>query len=164
MKWGFKSRVETLTHFFFIQISYFIKKQTTLPTSISWINNETSTVVPIQTFIQAFLLNTKFFFYFFYAKTNKKLYKFSKYKLPKYTIKYFYIKPKNRLCKLFFIIRKAFLLVQRPKLSFKASLYHYYRTIFYRPLKWPGLALIYKTHRYIFKYQRKRLFYNNKSI
>lgn len=111
-----------------------------------------------------FFTRTKFLFYFFYAKTNKKLFKFARYRLPRFYVRYFFIKPHKRLKKLLFILRKTFLISYHPGLSFRRNLFKYFLTIFYNPICWTGHLLLKKLHRFIFKNHRRRLFFFNKSV
>ena len=44
----------------------------------------------------SFFTSTKFIFFFFFEKLNKQLYKYAKYKKPRYSIKYLYVPPYKR--------------------------------------------------------------------
>ena len=117
----------------------------------------------LKSFVLSLVSRIKILFYFFYGKTNKKLYKYSRYKLPKYYLRYFFIKPKNRTKKLLFVIRKSFLLFGKANLFFHRNLFNYYKSILTAPRHWVGYNLIMKIHKYVFKSYRMRLFFNGKS-
>ena len=118
----------------------------------------------INTYLLRFLTEVRFLFYFFYVKTNKRLLKFSRYKLPRYSTCYFFIKPNLRIKKLLFIFKKSFLLSYVPQQTFKTNMYFYLQTFLVNPRLWSGLSILGKIHSFIFKKHRRRLFFNHKSI
>lgn len=115
-------------------------------------------------YLLSFFTRTRFLFYFFYAKTNKKLFKFARYKLPRFYIRYFFIKPHKRFKKLLFILRKAFLISYYPNFGFYENLFRYLAVVLRNPVRWVGRLLLHKVHLFIFKNYRRRLFYFNKSV
>ena len=115
-------------------------------------------------YILQFLTKTQFLFYFFYTKTNKRLLKYSRYKLPRYSICYFFIKPKRRFKKLFLIFKKSFLLSYESQKTFRVNVCSYLRLFLTNPKVWPGLLVLKKIHSFIFKKHRRRLFFNHKSV
>ena len=123
-----------------------------------------SSTVRLLDYLLFFFTRTRFLFYFFYAKTNKKLFKFARYRLPRFYIRYFFIKPHKRFKKLLFILRKAFLISYYPSFGFYENLFRYLITIFRNPTQWVGRLLLHKVHLFIFKNHRRRLFFFNKSV
>lgn len=92
-----------------------------------------SKMVLFSKYLLFFFTRTRFLFYFFYAKTNKKLFKFARYKLPRFYIRYFFIKPHKRFKKLLFILRKVFLISYYPNLGFNINLFKYLLTVLSNP-------------------------------
>lgn len=65
------------------------------------------TIIPFLDHTISFFSRTKFIFFFFFEKLNKQLYKYAKYKKPRYSIKYTYTPPYRRFRNLLNFFKKS---------------------------------------------------------
>lgn len=112
----------------------------------------------LKSYLISFLFKFRLLFYFFYQKTNKRIYKFARYKLPKYSIKYFYIRPRARFQKFLFVIKKTFLITYKPNLSFRKNLYYLIFVMLNYPRSWIGYQSLKKTHTLLYKTSKNIFF------
>jgi hypothetical protein len=71
--------------------------------------------------IISFFMKTKFIFFFFFEKLNKRLYKYAKYKKPRYSIKYIYTPPFKRFQNLLNFFKRS--AIYFNEITFKARFF-----------------------------------------
>lgn len=116
----------------------------------------------IMVFVNSFFFNYKFLFYFFCEKLNKNIYKFSKYKLPKYSLKFFFVKPYKRVFKLINSFSRLVSVTQSS--NFKKMLYYYLFTFFFNRRKLQLFHLFKRIHNLIFKNFQLNLFLLDRTV
>lgn len=113
-------------------------------------------------FFKFFFTKLKFVFFYFCEKLNKKLYKFAKYKLPRYSFKFYYLKPYKR----FNILLKLF--SKMTKISdfktFKMKLTGLHFSFLFNRKELYIFKLLNNLHQFIFKNYKLYLFYMSKTI
>jgi hypothetical protein len=109
-----------------------------------------------------FFSNFKFLFFYFCERLNKKLYKYSNYRLSRYSFKFYYVKPFNRFKKLLKVLSKLTLLYSEKSIAGKISLLLY--NILFKKKNLFILKLIRYIQRFIFKNYRINLFYLLRSV
>lgn len=116
----------------------------------------------VATCLKSFFFNYKFLFFFFCEKLNKNIYKFSKYRLPKYSLKFFFIKPHKRSEKL--ISSFARLLPLAGLSGFRKKLYHYLYMFLFNRRRIQLFSLFRRVHNLIFKNFQLNLFLLNRTV
>ena len=116
-----------------------------------------------------FFKNINFLFFFFCEKLNKKLYKFSKYKLNRFSLKFFYVKPFLRFKKLIFIFWKCLFLYKSSSLLNNTnvqqqsiiinSLLLFFSSMFFKKKFFKVTGFFKSINYHIFKYNKMKTFF-----
>ena len=125
-------------------------------------NNETVEYFNLITFFKFFFLKFKFIFFYFCEKLNKKLYKFANYKLPRYSFKFYYLKPFKRFNKLLKLFSKVDQILNIK--GFGKKLYNLNFLFLFNKRNFYILKLINNLQKFIFKNYKFQLFYISKTI
>lgn len=87
----------------------------------SW-NLEKLSFIDISKTISSVFFKIKFLSLFFFEKLNKHIYKYSKYKRPRYSIKYFFVKPYKRFKTLIKLFQKSLIFESGRSFSLKLTM------------------------------------------
>lgn len=103
-----------------------------------------------------FFNSFKFLFFFYHQKLNKNLYKYAKYKRPRFSVIFFYLPPYQRMKKLLKYVRKSLVFLKGRTLKKKFFLFLW--SFFFNKKSLFFLQFIQQLQLFIFKKQ-KRLFF-----
>ena len=102
--------------------------------------------------------NFKFIFYFFFSKLNKRLYRFSNYKRPRYSINFKYLPPYRRIKFLLKFMQKS--LIHIDGKTFTERLNTLFMSFIFRSNNLYFFKYLLKLQKFIFKEQKFMLLTN----
>jgi hypothetical protein len=116
----------------------------------------------ISSYITSFLFNFKYLFSFYCEKMNKRLYKFSKYKVDRVSLKLYYVKPFNRVKHTLFQLYKTILLLPQSTLTKRLFVFAFNFIFHKNSLNF--LRTTQSAHLLTFQKYQSSLFISNRSV